>query len=316
MSLNAISLNKLLILQEVLSSGSVSSAARRLHRSQPTVSSALSDLRAFYGDPLLVRDGTGLVPTRFATSLLEGLADWRLRGDALLAMRANFEPGETSRHFVVRASDYHLTAFGTTLRDIAVQTGRTVTFAFVRPVGALDVDYQAMGFDFAFQVNKRVRGSFETCEILSEPYRVLFDPAYRAAPEDLDAFCAATFVLASPAGSGPSAIDAKLAEIGRHREVGFRVPSVSDAARFVAGTNFLSVLPASTAVAAGQSLGLATAPLKLDVPAVTSHLVWPKARATDPAVRWLSACLTADGAVSPPGPDSDAAGRFHRPGSR
>lgn len=301
MSSSSISLNKLLVLQEVLSSGSVSAAARRMNRTQPTISKALSDLRRFYADPLLVRDGTGLTPTRFATSLLDGLADWRLKGDALLAMRAHFEPGKTQRHFVIRASDYHLTAFGTALRDIAVQTGQSVTFDFLRPVSSLEVDYQAMGFDFAFQVNKRTRASFETSPLLSEPYLILFDPAFRTAPDDLDALCAATFVLASPAGSGPSAIDSKLVRMGRHRNIGFRVPRVSDAARLVAGSCYVSVLPASIALAAGQSLGLGTAPLGLDVPAVTSYLVWPKARATDPAIGWLSAILTARSASSPPG---------------
>lgn len=288
-----ISLNKLLALVEILESGSVTEAARRLNRTQPSVSKALSDLRAFYDDPLLIRDGNTLTQTPFATTLMRALAEWRLSGEALLAMRSRFEPGVTRRHFVIRASDYHLTAFGPVLRDIALAADQTLSFEFLRPAGTLEQDYQRSGFDFAFQVNAKSIPSYERRLILSEPYVILFDPEHRTAPQDIDAFCAAVFVATSPAGSGPSVIEQHLATLKRSRHVGFRISQVSDAARFVAGSPYLSVVPASAGASAMKSLGLNIAPLFFDVPDVTSYLAWPKSRAADPAIGWLSGQLAA-----------------------
>lgn len=282
-----ISLNKLLILAEILDSGSVTAAARRLNRTQPSLSKALGDLRIYYDDRLLIRDGSGLSPTPFAERLMRALSDWRNEGEALLSMRSHFDPGRTVRHFMIRASDYHLMAVGPALQDIALRTGLTLTFEIMRPAGKLDEDYRKRAFDFAFQVNASVPEGFSRQRILSEPYVILFDPAFRDAPRNLDAFCAAVFVLASPPGSMPSVVDQYLEKAGRSRQIGFRVPQVSDVARFVAGSPYLSVVPESVGLCAEQTLSLKTVDLFFEVPPVTSYLVWPNARGADPAIGWL-----------------------------
>ena len=58
-----IDLHLIRVLHTVLTERSVSKAAVRLGMHQPAVSSALKRLRDFAGDPLLVRSGSGLVPT-------------------------------------------------------------------------------------------------------------------------------------------------------------------------------------------------------------------------------------------------------------
>ena len=283
-----ISLNKLLVLDEILNSGSISLAAGRLNRTQPSISKALSDLRAFYDDPLLIREGGGLVPTPFARTLMEALATWRREGDGLLSMRSRFELGTTPRHFVIRASDYHLAAFGPLLRDAALTAGSTLSFEFLSPIGTLAEDFRRWGFDFAFKVNAADASGFELRPVLSEPYVILFDPEHRTVPTDINTFCSAIFVLATPAGSGPSAIDRHLGRLGRSRRVGFRVPRLSDVAPFVLGSPYLSVVPEWTAFCAVSTHALEMAPLFFDVPKVTSSLVWPTSRASDPAIEWLS----------------------------
>ncbi|WP_430449480.1 LysR family transcriptional regulator [Rhodophyticola sp.] len=283
-----ISLNKLLMLDEILACGSISVAASRLNRTQPSVSKALGDLRAFYGDPLLVREGGGLVPTPFAKGLMEALASWRRKGDGLLSMRNEFVPGTSRRHFVIRASDYHLSAFGPTLHEAALSAGASLSFEFISPIGTLQEDFRQMGFDLAFKVNAADTSGFEVRSILSESYVILFDPQHQRRPVDIETFAMADFVLASPAGSGPSAIDRYLRRLGRRRRICFRVPRLSDVAQFVLGSSYLSVVPESTAKCAVSTHALEIAPLFFDVPKVTTSLAWPTSRASDPAVEWLS----------------------------
>lgn len=283
-----IALNKLLVLAEILELGSVSAAAQRLGRTQPSVSKTLSDLRAYYDDPLLVREGGRLTPTAFAQSLLAGLSQWRLEGEALLAMRSSFDPGRTERRFVVRASDYHHALFGALLAALTRTYAGVLSFDITRPVGSPEDDYPVAGFDIAFRVNALPGEAFEAREARREPYHIVYDPALRAPPGSLDEFCAAAFVLAAPAGSGPSAIDRYLAGLGRTRRIAIRTHLMLGAGTLLAGSEFLSVLPASVATATAQAAGLATAPLLFDVPDVVSHVIWPKLRATDPAILWLA----------------------------
>lgn len=78
-------LRLLLALDALLVEGGVTPAARRLGLRAPAVSRLLTQLRALYGDPLLVRTGRGMRPTPLAERLrprLRALAD---EAEALLA---------------------------------------------------------------------------------------------------------------------------------------------------------------------------------------------------------------------------------------
>ncbi|TDM08724.1 MAG: hypothetical protein C4K60_04820 [Ideonella sp. MAG2] len=65
-----IDLHLVRVLHTVISERSVSRAALRLGSTQPQVSAQLKRLRGLTGDALLVRSGTGLVPTDAALDLL------------------------------------------------------------------------------------------------------------------------------------------------------------------------------------------------------------------------------------------------------
>src|SRR5262245_32734998 len=78
-------LNLLVTLDVLLREGSVARAAERLRLSPSAMSRALSRLRSTTGDPLLVRAGRGLVPTRRALELRDEVG--RLVQDAEAALR-------------------------------------------------------------------------------------------------------------------------------------------------------------------------------------------------------------------------------------
>jgi hypothetical protein len=62
-------LNRLITLNTLLQTRSISRAALRLCLSQPTVSRALGQLRQLLADPLLVRSGSGMMLTRRGVEL-------------------------------------------------------------------------------------------------------------------------------------------------------------------------------------------------------------------------------------------------------
>jgi len=108
-------LNLLRVLEAVLGERSVTRAAERLHLSQPAVSHALARVRRALDDPILVREGRGLVLTpegrRLAVEVPEIMRRIRTQitpGDA--------DPAATTRRFVVALPDVLVSVIGPQLR--------------------------------------------------------------------------------------------------------------------------------------------------------------------------------------------------------
>jgi len=104
-----IDLHLVKVLHTVITDRSVSRAALRLGSTQPQVSAQLKRLRALTGDALLVRAGTGLVPTEAALALV-GPAERLLKeADTLFGsarVGRGFDPATADGLVNLAASDY------------------------------------------------------------------------------------------------------------------------------------------------------------------------------------------------------------------
>ena len=101
-----IDLHLIRVLHTVLTERSVSKAAIRLGMHQPAVSASLKRLRDFAGDPLLVRSGSGMVPTETALRMLEPSASILRAAEMLFSDARGFEPAAARNTFRLAASDY------------------------------------------------------------------------------------------------------------------------------------------------------------------------------------------------------------------
>jgi DNA-binding transcriptional LysR family regulator len=104
-----IDLHLVRVLHTVVTEGSVSRAALKLASSQPAVSAQLRRLRALTGDALLVRSGTGLVPTATALALVEPAATLLREAQVIFGERRAsraFDPATSVQTFCIAASDY------------------------------------------------------------------------------------------------------------------------------------------------------------------------------------------------------------------
>ncbi len=111
MRLNRFDLNQLVCLEALLTECSVSRAAARIHLSQSAVSTVLAQLRAHFGDALLVRSGRGLVLTPFARDLIQPVKELLVRAHALTALSPERAPADVDRDLTIAASDYTMAAF-------------------------------------------------------------------------------------------------------------------------------------------------------------------------------------------------------------
>jgi len=101
-----IDLHLIRVLHTVLTERSVSRAAIRLGMHQPAVSASLKRLRDFAQDPLLVRSGSGMVPTEAGLRMIDPSATILRGAEMLFADARGFEPASATHTFRIAASDY------------------------------------------------------------------------------------------------------------------------------------------------------------------------------------------------------------------
>ncbi|QCB44643.1 LysR family transcriptional regulator [Hydrogenophaga sp. PAMC20947] len=101
-----IDLHLIRVLHTVLTERSVSRAALRLGMYQPAVSASLKRLRDLAGDPLLVRSGSGMVPTEAGLRMVEPAAHILRSAEMLFSDARSFDPASTTQTFSLAASDY------------------------------------------------------------------------------------------------------------------------------------------------------------------------------------------------------------------
>ena len=101
-----IDLHLIRVLHTVLTDRSVSRAAIRLGMYQPAVSAALKRLRELSGDPLLVRSGSGMVPTDAGLRMIEPSASILRAAEVLFSDARGFDPATAESTFRIAASDY------------------------------------------------------------------------------------------------------------------------------------------------------------------------------------------------------------------
>jgi DNA-binding transcriptional LysR family regulator len=103
--LDRLDLNLLYVLVALADHRSVSSAAAKLGKSQPGVSSALAKLRTFFADPLFVRAGNSMQPTPRAVELIKAARDVLDRVGAGIVSAPAFDPKTSSRTVTLALSD-------------------------------------------------------------------------------------------------------------------------------------------------------------------------------------------------------------------
>ena len=108
MNLAGVDLNLLVALDALLAERSVTRAANRVGLSQPGMSNTLARLRKLFDDPLLVREGLGLVPTPRAESLRQPVQEALSLIRHALDDRPGFDPASDHATFTVSCSDYSL----------------------------------------------------------------------------------------------------------------------------------------------------------------------------------------------------------------
>jgi len=124
-------LNLLRVLTAIDDKRSISAAAIKLQRSQPSVSAALGRLRVFFGDPLFVRSGNRMQPTPRTVEIMGSVREVLSRIGSDIIATSTFDPAGSHQPIVLALSDVGEVVF---LPSIIAELRRIAPLASLRSV--------------------------------------------------------------------------------------------------------------------------------------------------------------------------------------
>jgi DNA-binding transcriptional LysR family regulator len=294
MNLRAVDLNLLVILDVLLDEAHVSRAARRLNLSQPAVSAALQRCRHLLGDELLDR-GRGMMHRTPRADALRSQLKSMLAEVQNLIEPTEVPLPELQRVVRITSADLPTAMIAGSLLEELGRTAPHVSVVF-QPWHGAEAAAAALrngDADMAISVFDWVDDEIERLTLLEETYVVAMRCDHPAAEGfDLEAWLAWPHVVVSGRGEMRTPLDAQLAAMGRHRQVGLVVPTFQLVPDLLARTSLMALLPVhSLRWHRGDSLLQLEPPLPN--PGFPLHLAWHSRQSTDRGLRHVLSIVSA-----------------------
>lgn len=299
MNYRSADLNLLKVFEALMTEGNVTRAARKLSLTQPTVSNALRRLRETFDDPLFVRSGAGVNPTRRAIDLWEPLSQ------SLHAIRGTldverFDALRSTASLSIAMSDY---VSGIVVPRLAGKLSKAAPSMQIHAIPNTLVDFDKVladnKADFAISVyNEEVqRPAFLKSRALWSPDFVCVlrtgHPLARVDKIPLKKFLAARHVDVSLVGKTMPTYDLFLHSRGLQRNLVATVNHYHAAYEVVRRSDLIAVLPWSERFEPSRLAGLRRMPVPLEAPPRIIELFWHQRHETSALHQWLKNVLLA-----------------------
>lgn len=290
MNLNRLDLNLLKSLDVLLAERNVTRAATRLNLSQPALSSQLKQLRAWFGDPLLIPGGArGMLMTPRALALQEPLRDYLAQLLALVAEQKPFDPAAAQRTFRISASDaMHSVVVPGLLRRLRERAPGCKLSLLQPPLAALPELMSAGEIDLVIASHPSMPEQLKTRELYRESYVCVLRLDHPAArqPLDLDRFCSMFHLLTSPVGGGfYGIVDETLAALGRERTILVSAPSFLLVPSLIAASDLIATVPTHMAATWRGRVAVLAPPC--EIARFPMEMGWHPRNQAEPGLRWL-----------------------------
>ena len=285
-------LNLLLVFHAIYHERSVSAAAKKLELSQPALSAALRKLRDHMGDPLFVRSGNGMVPTRMADRLSGPI------GQALTIIQHNvnsersFDPRTATRTFRIMINDFlrqmlmapllhyaECHAPGVVL-DFLPQAESPAEFYRALREEMIDIGMQPMG-NLDDDVSYKAVNTDDFVFAVRAGHPALSRPVTDDVIRDF------RWIVNSSTPAISAIVEKAFLDAGIVRKIGAILPDTVTVPVAVAGTNMITVIGRGNFIMAKKQYGLTIIDLPVEIPRLTGALVWAKNSDDDQGLRWL-----------------------------
>jgi DNA-binding transcriptional LysR family regulator len=273
----------------------VSQAAKRLGLSQSALSSQLKQLRAAFGDELLVPSRRGMVPTPRAHALIAPLN--RMLGElsSLVSESETFDEDRSQRHFRVAMTEYCQHVAGTRLiaavRAVAPRIRLSISTAVSRKVYG---ELQSGDVDLLIGGTRVLSNPLRNVALWSDRLMLGQRKGHPRGPQaatlrelaELDCVSGEFFTDDHRTG-----IDEALAPLDVRRPIMITVAGYGPMIETIARTDLVAAVPALVGARDDGRIDLTELPVQLA--AFTAYGAWHERHHHDAAHRWLRTTVRA-----------------------
>lgn len=294
MRFNGLDLNLLVVLDALLAERSVTTAAGRLHLSQPATSAALGRLREFFGDELLTVSGRQMLLTQRACMLVEPVRAALAQIETTVLAPPDFAPATCSRRFVIEASDYVTELVLMPLARRIADIAPLATLQFQSRGEVADAALESGLAHVAIVPEIYAVAGHETETLFSDDFVVVGDagnPAFGAPMTEAAFFGLGHVTAVFGRGRNAAFADMMLPRTDQVRRVEVSVSRLTDALRAVVGTNRITIAHRLLSQHYARLIPIRIAELPLSLPPFREVLQIRRSSQTDPGLQWLRRML-------------------------
>ena len=276
--------NLLRLLLHLTETESITQAAENLGVTQSAVSHMLTRLRAIVGDPVVVKSGRGVVATSHAKALavkarilLDEMREFSYLGE--------FDPAEQDGQITIAADDLQRDLLLPALLKRLKSEAPALTLRVI-PSGIPSLDmFRTNRCTLAISPRPPDGTEIFQKRLLEDHYLVFYDGEQRAAPANLEEYCAAEHVIVSYTSNQHLEVDRYLEANGIERRFGVEVSGFAGIPAFIHGSNRLTTLPSQLRHDLLRDLHHCQPPVT--TPPLPIYMIWHARYQHDPAHRWL-----------------------------
>ena len=286
--LRNIDLNLLVVFEAIYSTGNITSAARKLGVSQPTISNSLARLRDSIDDPLFVREGRGIKPTARAVQLIDSVRQALQLIEGGISRAESFDPATDKRHFRIAMLDL----LEPVIMPPLIQSSGKISFEIIPAADGKmlkqrlnDGSIELVVADYQSHINDAA------CELLGPVQAVLI--ARKNHPQIAGEITRETFsTLGHVAMHSDVWNRARMVEVlerlNIHRNVVYTVTRFWAFPNIIATTDLIGMVPAGFAKAVADFYPLQILPLPFAVPDEQMfYMTWKSSNTDVPHHKWL-----------------------------
>ena len=298
MDLQTLDISNLTTLKHLLTDCSVTKVAERLDLPQPSVSRTLKRLRVAFADPLLVRSGSGFVPTERGIAVREAVADVLQRLDGIAAAKTAFVPAQATRVFSVACADCLAVALVPRIiaAVAAAGAGLRVKFRSIDPAFDVAEALKAGEIDLVIDNSPSPLASLRLAPLYDDDVVLMMrhdHPCAKGGRPTLEQYLALRHLAPHPSSlrdAGP--IDGELARGGYRRVIHATVPEFNLVPYVLAETDLVFTTGRRFAEHHARHLPIDVVPAPSFFPIMRFHQLWHDRSHFSPAVRWLRSIVT------------------------
>lgn len=289
MRFKKLDLNLLVALDHMIELRSVSAAADKMFMSQSAMSNALTRLRNYFDDPLLVQVGRRMEITPRAESMRPAIRDILVRVEATIESQPEFRSDVSTRVFNVLLSDYSLRVLMPTVFRLLSEQESSICINLHAQTDLPHVLLERGEIDFLITPEMFLSEDHPATALFEDVYVAVAWAGGRYGNVEMDkaTYEAAPHAVVVPPNSAKSVETSLLAQSGVERNIDVRTFSFATLPHLITGTNRIATVQKRLAEHVIRQAELVMYPVPSTEPRIRQMLQSHAYREHDAGISWL-----------------------------